>query len=420
VTETLAPIDPEGFLAADFAAKGVDFVPDPMVMRIADLFISGRSSAKQWGLKPEEVWRAISNNSDSLFAFFHLLMTRDRIPLIDYGSTFMRSSFAKELGQLLVDIHPGGIYQTLKQRAEEQLEKTLDLSRIPAEMRAEIAERRKNEQQAVGYDWNPDAGQKFKDDKVLGSMLLGGLIFGGYAQMTGSDHVLQPSRQALLIEATQPEDAPLWGAKQEAKLFARLNAIVAKDPRLSSTSCELPPTVLPYLMKQKPTSSTDLLHKALALRDGDGDFKAYREWHRKLRAAWRMGAHSEAEEKAVIDVTQELSKRFPAGKDVFDAPRLWSREIGLKGTVGFKAVEAGLEAESPAGAKFKLGLGGGPKAELEADLGKVTLSFPNWIRNWLVEGLQFRSHRKVLLRMALAEQNFDYPLLGLKALWEAA
>jgi hypothetical protein len=58
VTETLAPIDPNGFLAADFAAKGVDFVPDPMVMRIADLFISGRSSAKQWGLKPDEVWRA--------------------------------------------------------------------------------------------------------------------------------------------------------------------------------------------------------------------------------------------------------------------------------------------------------------------------------------------------------------------------
>jgi hypothetical protein len=347
-------------------------------------------------------------------------MTRDRIPLIDYGATFMRSSFSKELGQLLVDIHPGGIYQTLKERAEEQLEKTLDLSRIPAEMRAEIAERRRNEQEAVGYEWNPDAGKKFKDDKVLGSMLLGGLIFGGYAQMTGSDHVLQPSRQALLVEATQPESAPLWGAQQEAKLFARLNAVVAKDPRLSSTNRELPPTVLPYLMKQKPTNARELLRKALALRDRDGDFKAYRAWHRKLRAAWKMGAHSEAEEKAVIDVTRELTKRFPAGKDPFEAPRLWSREIGLKGTVAFKPLDAGLEAESAAGAKFKLGLSGGPEAELEADLGKVTLSFPNWIRNWLVEGLQFRSHRKVLLRMALADQNFDNPLLGLRALWEAA
>jgi hypothetical protein len=347
-------------------------------------------------------------------------MTRDRIPLIDYRSTFMQSSFSKELGQLLVDIHPGGIYGTLKERAEDQLEKTLDLSRIPAEMRAEIAKRRRNEQEAVGYEWNPDAGKKFKDDKVLGSMLLGGLIFGGYAQMTGSDHVLQPSRQALLVEATQPENAPLWGAQKEAELFARLNAIVAKDSRLSLNDRELPPTILPHLMKQKPTSSRDLLHKALALRDGDDDFKAYREWHRKLRAAWKMGAHSEAEEKAVIDVTRELSKRFPVGKDSFDAPPLWSREIGLKGKVGFKAVEARLEAESAAGANFKLGVGGGPEAEVEADLGKVTLSFPNWIRNWLVEGLQFRSHRKVLLRMALAKRTLDNPSLGLRTLWEAA
>jgi hypothetical protein len=58
------------------------------------------------------------------------------------------------------------------------------------------------------------------------------------------------------------------------------------------------------------------------------------------------------------------------------------------------------------------------KAELEADLGKVTVALPNWIRNWLVEAIQFRSHRKILLRMALAQHNSDYLLLGLKRLWE--
>ena len=420
MTETLAPLDPGDFLAAEFAALGVDFVPDPMVMRIADLFIGGKSFAKTSGLKPEKVWAAIANNADSLFTFFHLLMTRDRIPLIDYEFTFITSNFDSQLKGLAVAIHPG-IYRSLKERATNQLEETLDLARIPAQRRAEIASESAVELEAVGYDWFPDAGDKFKDDRVFGSMLLGGLIFGGYAQMTGSDHVLQPSREALLIEAMQPEDAPLWGAGQEAKLFARLNAIVAKDPRLSSASRELPPTVLPYLVDQRPTSSKDLLDKALALRDSDGDFKAYREWHRKLRAAWKMGTHSEADEKAVIDVTRELIRRFPPGKDPVDAPGLWSREIGLKANAEIGAtVEAGVEGELAGGAKFTAALKAGPRAALEADFGKVTVSFPDGIRNWLVENVRFRNHRKVLLRMALAKNRSDYALLGLKTLWDAA
>jgi hypothetical protein len=40
-------------------------------------------------------------------------------------------------------------------------------------------------------------------------------------------------------------------------------------------------------------------------------------------------------------------------------------------------------------------------------MGKVAVSFPDWIRNLLVEGVQFRNHRKVLLRMALAQLHTD-------------
>jgi hypothetical protein len=57
------------------------------------------------------------------------------------------------------------------------------------------------------------------------------------------------------------------------------------------------------------------------------------------------------------------------------------------------------------------------KAEIEADFGKLVLTLPNWIRNWLVGSIQFRSHRKVLLRMALAQHHSDNLLLGLKRLW---
>jgi hypothetical protein len=82
----------------------------------------------------------------------------------------------------------------------------------------------------------------------------------------------------------------------------------------------------------------------------------------KLRAAWAKGIHSEQGEVAVIDVTRELIKRFPPGKDVVDAPRLWSRKIGLKATAGIEATfEAGVEEELGDGKKRTAGFKTGPE-----------------------------------------------------------
>jgi hypothetical protein len=382
--------------AAAFTACDLDVVPDPMVMRIADLFIGGKTFATQSRLDPARVWNAIERNADSLIAFFHLLMTRERIPLIDYEYTFSTMNF-QQLQDIAVVLHPP-IYSQVKEHARNELAK-VDLGRIPRQRLLEVMHERGDELEAVGYGWFPDPGPQFADsNRTLGVILLGGLIFGAYAQISGSDHVLQPTRHALLLEFTQSAEGPLWGAQQEAKLFDRLNAVVSTDPRLSSRDTELPPTILHYLMEQGPRNSRELLDKALELRAADRNFIDYRKWHRKLRSAWAMGTHSESDEKDVVDVTRELIKRYPPGHDPVDAPRLWSREIGLKATLGVKAAaEAGVEA----------------------DLGKFPVSLPDWIRNWLVEGFQFRSHRKVLLRMALAKKHSDHLLLGLKRLWEA-
>jgi hypothetical protein len=81
-------------------------VPDPMVMRIADLFIDGRSFAQKSGLDQAKVWSTISNNVDSLYTFFHLLMTRERVPLIDYDYTFNTTNFTA-LREVAVEVHPG-------------------------------------------------------------------------------------------------------------------------------------------------------------------------------------------------------------------------------------------------------------------------------------------------------------------------
>jgi hypothetical protein len=116
----------QDFFAAGFVANDLDFVPAPMVMRIADLFIGGRSFAKKSGLVPEKVWSVISRNVDSLLMFFHLLMNRERIQLIDYESNFTSNFYT--LGQLAVPVHPR-IYAAVKNLALDKLE-SVDLSRI--------------------------------------------------------------------------------------------------------------------------------------------------------------------------------------------------------------------------------------------------------------------------------------------------
>jgi hypothetical protein len=377
-----------------FELTHLDVIPDPMVMRIADLFIGGKSFAIISGLEPDKVWNAIEQNLDSLLAFFHILMTRDRIPLIDYEYTFPASNFVA-LGDIALALHPPN-YGDLKKQAKLKL-KTIDLNRIPAERREELATQRKGELEAVGYGWFPDPGEQFTGgDRLLATYLLGGLIFGGYAQISGSDHILQDTRNRLLLELTQPDEAALWGAQQEAKLFSRLNAIIAQDPRLSSRDTQLPPTIVPFLLTQSPASPRHLLDNALVLRETDGGFKSYRRWHRELREAWAKGGHDEKREKDVAAVAKELTKRYPPGADPLDTPPAWSREIGIKAKVGAEV---------------------GVKAEVEADFGKFPVSLPNWIRNWLMESIGFRSHQKVLLQLALAQRHYDNLLLGLKRLW---
>lgn len=61
------------------------------------------------------------------------------------------------------------------------------------------------------------------------------------------------------------------------------------------------PTITPYLVAKGVKSSKGQFETALKLRDSDGDFIAYRAWHRRLRAAWAKGIHSEQDEAAVID-----------------------------------------------------------------------------------------------------------------------
>lgn len=89
-----------------------DFVPDPMVLRAADLFLMGGNRARQSVPVCDDgaarLWTALDKNVSGILTFFDLLVTRDRIPLINYWNTFSVISFEDVLGDLAVrvDVEP--------------------------------------------------------------------------------------------------------------------------------------------------------------------------------------------------------------------------------------------------------------------------------------------------------------------------
>jgi hypothetical protein len=103
-----------------------------MILRVAELFIGGSIYAEGQRLKPNDAWAAIDKNIDGLLAFFHALMTRDRVPLIDYEYTFPFDNFQHFLGSVAVLIHADrGVYEDVKKREQAKLA-SFQLRKLPS------------------------------------------------------------------------------------------------------------------------------------------------------------------------------------------------------------------------------------------------------------------------------------------------
>jgi hypothetical protein len=387
-------------LSMVFVDNQVDFVPDPMVLRAAELLLLGRSGVKDAGLgdsvDADDVWEVIDRNLDGVLTFFHLLMTRERIPLIDYESTFPSTRFHDLLGDdLVVDIHPSlDLYGFLKAEARAKLN-DLQLGSLPREMLLDIT----NELGTVGYEWYPDVGDLPDYQRTAAMFALGGIIFGGYAQATGTDHVLQTERARVFAELAVPQaEEPIWGFRKEREVFARLRELVSRDPRLAADDVALPPSALPHLLLSDPRDPQELLERALDLRDSD-DGKLYREWHSRLRSAWGKGRRSSRDEDDIEDVRREIESRLASKAE---GKTLWATTLDIEAGAGLTI--------------------GGKHAKIKAEIGpkvstEVPVGVPNRLRNWLVDSLVFRRHKKLLLRMSLDQHSFDNVSMGLRELW---
>jgi hypothetical protein len=402
-----------------------DYVPDPMTIRTAELFLKGKSGCIHDGLDTEDVWKAIDYNLHSLLTFFIILMTRDAIPLIRYRTTFGWSKtpgIEALLSDLVVDVD-------IEQEAYGQI-KAASLDKLAKLNIENVAEKDvedvNGELAAFAYEWQEDLGlglptptrtvtsQEIVDIEEkranVARFVVGGLMFGWYAEAANADHLMQAKRGRIFAALTRPDQQEGWVAyNKEDQLFADLKRVSL--PELGVRVDEIPavPNVLPYILlgrgdmdPKNPLRTREILEQALKLRQEEVG-KECRKWFKNMREKLSLGqAPANALEdigKLREEIEYRLQRGFPQWK--------WSVPISFKVALG-PQFAAGIGAW-----KVEAGLG-----EIAVTVGEARVGIPNWIRNWLLDLVPLGQHRKLLLRSALAQAEYPEILKTLKICWE--
>ncbi|WP_430967350.1 hypothetical protein [Spongiimicrobium sp. 2-473A-2-J] len=375
---------------AKFSEAGIDFIPDPMVLRTAELFFNGRQGCMRLGIDSEAVWKSIQLNLDALLAFFDILMTREKIPLIQYWLTF--ESPDKSLKELLDSmVTPVTVdymlYADIKGNAMQNL-RNIDFKRLPTAMFKDITQ----ELGSYGHEWRPEVDLDIPETwKRTAEFLLGGFIFSGYAQASQNDHIIQSKRSRLYTELLVPEDEETrWGYQKEKELFAAFAQYCGARGNTTVNEFNFAPNILPILLKQyadKGGSPLHLLEEALLFRENRIG-ESYRTWFQKLRRAWELGENNTAAKREVLQVQTELEQKLQ------DKPKN-----------GERIVKAEVEASVTKVLSFKL----------SKDISFAAIN--QWIRGWYMKNLPINQHRKFMYRMYLAEADYARLDKALKTLW---
>jgi len=151
----------------------------------------------------------------------------------------------------------------------------------------------------------------------------------------------------------------------------------------------LAPSVVPYLLsKTKPANPRELFEQAVEFREGEG--KAYRKWFQALREAWSWGRAGGAEARTEVErVRRELERQYK--------------------------IDSGKPSAMRVDFDFDIKPGGiGPGVTFK------DLAFPAWVRRWLPDDENLKSHGKVLLRLSMEQRDYEDLVFGMKQLWEKA
>lgn len=253
-------------------------VVDPMIMRCGEVFLRGRIGAiDEWGARD-----LLLQNVHALGTFFDRLILDEKIPIFNYADTFdIGQNFdTRTLGhvnnreEILVDVDVTYMeYERVKLAAVAELSKLYESGERG--VNAQDAYSILGELNTSGYAWYPRADGlplPNQDEERLAGYILGGLIFGGYAQLAGVDHLMQPKRSRLFLAVSLRQPA---GRTAEGYLFENLRELT----RRQADDVPFTPTFLPMLLKES-AGPADLLANALKLR-GSGEVRDYRSWLRE-------------------------------------------------------------------------------------------------------------------------------------------
>ena len=330
------------------------------------------------------VWDSISRNIGALLSYFDAYLGRDRLPLIQYWETFPQPRDPIEvlcpefLEPSVVDHR---LYERIKTEVTAQIDRDVLLA-LPSGDIADVL----GELQAFDYQWKPFVDIDLPEPHLtMARYVIGGLVFGTYAQATGADHLVQAKRSRLLValSAPTPQLCQVRFAREQ-ELFEQFRANAEGVPNVTVTATAGAPSVLPFLLRQPSLarSTHEVLDRARSLRDS-GEGADYREWQRQLRQAWSVGTSDDRAERDVQTVAARLEQR-----------------LQVEGT---RPPIMHITIEVPVGPG---------KVSAERDI-----ATPRWLSRWLVEHIQLRKHRRLLYRLALNEAAYHDLTLHLQETW---
>jgi hypothetical protein len=380
-----------------FHEQHLDTIVDPMIFRAGDIFVRGRSRARDTlpAADDDAIWRAVAKDLTGLTAFFDQLVLSDRLPLIDYGITFDSALqydtpwIAKQVNDALEDrvVTTVHVYGDASKKARESALAALpERAAAPPELEKSIVA----ELGALDHAWRPDLGEriiaKTPEELDLARFAYGGLIFSAFSQLSGSLHVLQPKRARLLTALAL--NAPSASHEHETELFAALDRRVRRSPQLREIGFGGLPSFVPYaLLVEKPATPFQLLEAIGRLRK-DPLVIEYRGFRKQLLRDWiDKGLIQEKSEQEIKKLAVKLRKHLEVDRSI-------DVELGVGATVEAKGV----------------GIDAGVKAAVPIDR----------IWGWIMEQLPGHRYAKLLTRLQLAQNQYDHLDRHLRRLWQSA
>lgn len=357
-------------------------VVDPLIVRCGEIFLRGAVGAYDQAA----AWDLLNKNIHALGTFFDRLILDDKIPVFNYADSFdMGQNFdsrtlsrVNDSGEILVDVDVGwSAYNQVKSAALADLKALYEsgAARVDSAQAGSILGELTNS----GYAWYPQLEGIIlpnDDERRLAAYILGGMVFGAYAQLAGADHLMQPKRSRLFIALSLQQDT---SRSAEDFLFSRLGELAGHP------TAELPytPTFFPLLLNQS-ASPAEVLKNVWKLRKS-GEVKDYRAWLNSALEDFRLNGHIPNERiQEVRGIAAAISRKLEG------AP--------------FPKVEIKTTIADVAAAKVP-GVGIDLTAPVRAAWG------------WTINQLPGKRHRKLLTRAVIADHDYVRLDLRLGTVW---